>query len=219
MKLFGKVIAFIARFLLYRDCQKLKAELVRIYSEYGQSMKQDISPRFSDFLIVAEDRRFSTHSGIDVIAVIRAIWKYLLYRQLSGASTIQQQLVRTIQRRYERSFRRKIREMMLACVVSEVMEKYEILDSYLHVAYFGWRMNGLDQACGRLGINIAHPTPQQAATVVARLKYPEPEIPSPKRLQQIANRTQYLLNLVLKKQVNRSTILSQGEIADATVQR
>src|SRR5574341_262129 len=142
MKLFGKVIAFIARFLLYRDCQKLKAELVRIYSEYGQSMKQDISPRFSDFFIVAEDRRFSTHSGIDVIAVIRTIWKYLLYRQLSGASTIQQQLVRTIQRRYERSFRRKIREMMLACVVSEVMEKYEILDSYLHVAQFGFKKTG-----------------------------------------------------------------------------
>src|SRR5574341_849643 len=219
MRLFGKVVFLFAQLFLYKDCKKLKVELVQLYSEYDLSIRPKMSPIFSEFLIVAEDRRFFRHSGIDIFAIIRAIYRFLFYRELSGASTIQQQLVRTIQRRYEKSFRRKLREMMLATIVSEVIERHEIPNLYLYIAYLGWRMNGLEQACRRLDIDIALPTPQQAAAIVARLKYPEPEFASPRRLQQITNRTQYLLSLFLATQINKRTILSQAEAADAAIQR
>ena len=63
-----------------------------------------------------------------------------------GASTINQQLVRVLTNRYERTFKRKVKEILLASLVARAIPKTDIPGIYLSVAYFGWRMNGLVQA-------------------------------------------------------------------------
>lgn len=144
-------------------------------------------------LIAAEDRRFYRHIGFDAAAIVRAGWKYMVQRRVSGASTIEQQLVRTIRRRYERTLRRKISEILLAGALQSLASKSEIATLYLRVAYFGWRMNGLRQALARLQISETHISRDEAAYIVALLKYPLPRRPTEARLRLIRRRQQYIV--------------------------
>lgn len=53
-----------------------------------------------NFLISAEDHRFRYHTGVDPIAILRAIYIYIRYGKYQGASTIEQQFIRTVTCRY-----------------------------------------------------------------------------------------------------------------------
>jgi membrane peptidoglycan carboxypeptidase len=70
---------------------------------------------------------------------------------------------------------------------------------YLNVAYYGTGMNGLSQACLKLGITDRETMSiEQAAEIVSMLKYPLPAEPSLKRLEQIKARKEYLIKLYKK---------------------
>lgn len=146
-------------------------------------------------LVTGEDRRHGLHSGFDVRAIARALWRWVTSRRREGASTIEQQLVRVLTGRYERSLVRKIREILLASLVAEAFPKHALPSVYLRVGYYGWRMNGFEQACGRLGLPGASLSLRDAASLVARLKYPEPRTPPPFRTEQIRCREDYLTRL------------------------
>ena len=103
------------------------------------------------------------------------------------------QFVRVLTGRYEKSWRRKADEMALAVLVSSYVPKAELLPLYLSVAYFGWRMNGFVQACGRLNIDPSSCSLQESALMVARLKYPQPRECSAERRRQISKRSEYLI--------------------------
>ena len=156
---------------------------------------QYLSQNLIDTLILAEDKRYLSHLGFDPIAVIRAIWSLLIKHKLQGASTIEQQFIRTITRRYELTLSRKLREILLAFIISASFQKNQIARAYLCVAYFGWHMNGIKQACRRLSVNPETATVAQASQIIARLKYPEPRETSSKRLKQIQDRAAYILEL------------------------
>ena len=89
-----------------------------------------------------------------------------------------------------------MREILLASLVGRVIPKADVAGAYLFVAFFGWRMNGIREACSRLGFNVASLTPLQAAAVVARLRYPEQPTMSDDRAHQIAMRARRILRLV-----------------------
>ncbi len=146
-----------------------------------------------DALIVAEDHRFYQHPGVDIIAILRAIWSILFRRRIQGASTIEQQLVRTITKRYDLSILRKIREMYLSLMLSSMFPKERIARNYLSVAYFGWKMNGIGQVGLRLGFDLTNVSKRDAASAIARIRYPEPNNGSITRQAQIHNRTNYIL--------------------------
>jgi len=148
--------------------------------------------------ILAEDRRFFDHFGFDCRGIARALYMYLKGGRLSGASTIDQQLVRTLRARYERSLSRKISEIMLSIALQRHFSKSQILQCYLEVAYFGWRMNGYRQAIKRLGMVERDLTLKQASQITAMLKYPLPRKPSDFRLQQIEVRQRYIQKIVSK---------------------
>jgi len=93
--------------------------------------------------------------------------------------------VRTLSKRYERTIRRKIREILLASLVELQVPKVDIAGLYLSISYFGSRMNGIEQAASRTGLTMKVLTPRQAASLVARLKYPEREDAKEMRLRQI----------------------------------
>lgn len=193
----GGITAVIGRRIVRDIWSGLERDLRIMYLRY-LTLKHLIPPVLPAMLIIAEDRRFYRHHGLDPIAIGRAAYCLAARRQVTGASTIEQQLIRTVTRRYERNARRKIREILLACSVEKVIPKRDIPGVYLSVAYFGWQMTGIQQACRRLGIELAKMTPVQAASIVARLKYPEQEVMTPRRAQQITRRTAYLLRRVAK---------------------
>lgn len=144
-------------------------------------------------LILGEDHRLAWHPGVDPLALCRAAWRTYGRRRREGGSTLAMQLVRVLTGRFDRSWRRKFDEMALAILVTRHVPKAELPALYLSVGYYGWRMNGLAQACRRLGIDPACCSLHESATLVARLKYPQPRGYSAARWQQIANRSEYLM--------------------------
>ncbi|MGA7104599.1 MAG: PBP1A family penicillin-binding protein, partial [Candidatus Deferrimicrobiaceae bacterium] len=89
-------------------------------------------------VLAAEDSRFYTHFGIDIIGVGRALRENLRrMRIVQGGSTITQQLAKNFFLTPKRSFWRKIREAELAILIELRFSKEEILEAYLNKIYFG----------------------------------------------------------------------------------
>ena len=101
------------------------------------SIKIELPFQFLSSLIVAEDHRNALHPGIDPIAIIRAIYIWLRFGQIQGASTIEQQFVRTVSGRHEKKISRKIREQIIAVAVSRRRSKFQIATAYLSIAFYG----------------------------------------------------------------------------------
>lgn len=198
MRLFGQFVSILGPIILPTSWDELRKALEVAYAKYRTSLKSQMNSVFVCTLVAGEDKRFYRHAGIDLLATMRALWQIATRQTWSGGSTIEQQLVRTLTHRYERSLRRKVREMMLATLVETVIPKLDIPGVYLSLAYFGWRMNGIEQAAKRLGISTRNATFEQAAALIARLKYPEPRIASQRRARQITDRSEYLLKVVEK---------------------
>lgn len=110
-----------------------------------------ISPLLVNATIATEDSRFYTNPGFDPIGIARAIVQAAQEREfVSGASTITQQLVRALllseDERTERTFRRKVREIILAAEISRTYSKQEILELYLNEIYYGNLAYGIEAA-------------------------------------------------------------------------
>lgn len=142
-------------------------------------------------LVIAEDRRLFFHHGVDTRGLTRAFLLYLRTGEIQGASTITQQLVRVLTHDYRRSWRRKAKEMCLACALDRVVSKESQATLYLRIAYYGWRMTGCAQAKRHLGYTSPL-NPHAAANIVARLRYPEPNHSSPAQLERIRRRARYI---------------------------
>jgi membrane carboxypeptidase/penicillin-binding protein len=100
-----------------------------------------------DAFIAAEDASFWTHSGIDPMGIFRAVVRNLAKgKKAQGASTITQQVARNFLLTREKTFTRKIKEMILAQRVEEVFEKEHILYLYLNQTYLGSGAYGVEAA-------------------------------------------------------------------------
>lgn len=195
MKLWSRALSTILLFLSRRLSSKFRWQYETLSIMVNSCNHQTISRNIINALIVAEDRRYPTHSGFDLHAVGRALWSIAAKQKLQGASTIEQQFVRTVTHRHEVTLARKLREIALAIALSGAFPKDQIARAYLSVAYFGWQMNGIDEACHRLSIDSKTATPAEAAEIVARLKYPEPHSANARRVAQIKSRVNYILQL------------------------
>ncbi|MCK9265543.1 transglycosylase domain-containing protein [bacterium] len=111
-----------------------------------QRMKIDLTV-FKKNLIFIEDRGFYKHKGISIKAIARAILGIIGKKRRSGGSTITQQLVRTLFiKEMNKTFRRKIVEIILALWFEKVCSKEEILEIYLSSVRFENRVNGITEA-------------------------------------------------------------------------
>ena len=159
----------------------------------GQNTKIPIPSKLIHAIIAAEDRRFWRHRGVDFLSIIRAVWRYLQRGTISGASTIEQQLVRTLRQRYELSLSRKLSEMYIATAISRQFEKMVLAEVYCRVAYLGWQARGVEQAARRLGVNLTSLSDKEAATIAAMLKLPMPKYPSARYRTRLGERVDYVL--------------------------
>lgn len=106
----------------------------------------DVAPEAIAALVAAEDARFFRHPGVDPLAIARAFGQLLEQRRIvSGASTITQQLARTLVRR-PRTLVGKIKEMALAIRLERSLSKDQILEQYLSRVAFGTAVRGIDAA-------------------------------------------------------------------------
>lgn len=189
------VIAAIAARLLSKQWNDLQKKLFFQYTRLLNEQEYVPSVLLQRLLISGEDHRFFKHPGFDVIAICRAVWRCVFWGVREGASTIEQQLVRVLTGHYELTVGRKCKEILLATLVTRVVPKSDVPALYLQIAYFGWRMNGFRQACIRLNLRPEVISIQDAALMIARLKYPEPRIAPPQRLVQIFRRHDHLIRL------------------------
>jgi penicillin-binding protein 1A len=99
-------------------------------------------------VIAVEDARFFEHPGLDVIGILRAAWTNLRHggKKMEGASTITQQLARSLFLSSERTIDRKVRELILAYKMELVLSKEQILELYLNQIYLGQGAYGLAAA-------------------------------------------------------------------------
>ncbi|MBP0943070.1 transglycosylase domain-containing protein [Pseudomonas alliivorans] len=142
-------------------------------------------------LVVAEDKRFWSHPGFDILAILRSI-AFTAAGRSQGGSTVIQQLVRIITGRYERTIRRKVEEIFVAYHVSKALDRSIFLRVYLSMAYYGAGMEGFDRFIDKK--MLFHIGDLDLATMaVARLKYPEPSRVSERRFDQIRRREAYLV--------------------------
>src|SRR6266403_29557 len=89
-------------------------------------------------VLLAEDRRFWTHPGIDLLAVGRALHVNFRRGELrEGGSTITQQLARTLFLDTRRTWGRKAREAFIALLLEVRYSKPRILEAYVNSVYLG----------------------------------------------------------------------------------
>ncbi len=112
---------------------------------------EKISPYLVAATIATEDKEYYQHPGFDPIAISRAMWQNYTSGEIeSGASTITQQLARTLlfspEERYEQSIQRKTREIVLAAEITRKYSKDEILEMYLNENNYGNLAYGVEAA-------------------------------------------------------------------------
>jgi penicillin-binding protein 2A len=124
------------------------AEVAKLYRENRESVKiQDVPEKLKQAFIATEDRRFESHSGIDLYAIGRALVTDILHRSAKeGGSTITQQLAKNVFLNSNKTAFRKVSEVAIAMELERQYTKDEILEKYLNRIFFGSRAYGVKAA-------------------------------------------------------------------------
>ena len=115
---------------------------------YGQSIQfSDLPENLINAVIVTEDKSFFSHPGVDFKGVIRAAYTNIKKRRIvQGGSTITQQLAKNLFLTPERSFTRKLHELILSFWLEMRFSKEQILSIYLNRVYLGSGTYGVQAA-------------------------------------------------------------------------
>lgn len=139
-------------------------ETTRIYARDGQTLLyelfadgqrtvvplSDVPAALKQATVATEDADFYDHPGVDLRAIVRALWLNRSGDIRSGASTITQQLARNIlmtaDERNQRTLDRKAREAILAFEINRRFSKEQILGFYLNEVFYGNQAYGIEAA-------------------------------------------------------------------------
>lgn len=112
------------------------------------NLSAEVIPQLlKDALVIAEDRQFFEHNGVDFIAVGRAIVKNAEADSIvQGGSTITQQLARNLYLDQEKTYNRKLTELLYSLQLEQQFSKDEILAMYINAIYFGNGTYGIEAA-------------------------------------------------------------------------
>lgn len=127
-----------------------------------------------DAVVAIEDQQFYNHHGINVAAIIRAaIVDLRAGAKVQGGSTITQQLAKNVFLTHEKTFTRKLREVLWAVQIERKYSKEEILEAYLNEIYWGPGVYGV-QAASRYYFNkdVSELTLSESALLAALIRNP-----------------------------------------------
>lgn len=123
------------------------------YLSYCNGKKQsyvklnDISSHLIDAFLSIEDKRFYEHHGIDIIRMGGALFKNIKNKGITeGASTITQQYVKNLYLSNEKTWKRKLSEILIAMNLEKNYTKDQILEGYLNSIYFDHGIYGVEDA-------------------------------------------------------------------------
>ncbi len=182
-----------------------------IYKEQRIEIPFDqISPHLIKAVLSVEDQRFYQHNGIDAVRIAAAFHRNVREgRRAEGGSTITQQLARQTFLSRDKTYRRKVKEVILAGYLENLYSKDDILELYLNKVYFGDGLYGVEAASrGYFGKPASDLTLDEAALLAGLIKSPSSYAPTVNLDRAIARR-----NLVLQ------TMVSSGAIDEATAER
>ncbi len=166
-----------------------------------------IPPYLRDALVATEDRKFYKHSGVDVKGIARAIIKDIKAGKfVEGASTLTQQLAKTLFLTPRKTIVRKIKEAILAFQLERRYTKDEILELYLNQVYFGSGAYGVASAASIFfGKSVQDLSLAESALIAGMPK-------SPSRYSPLVNKELALKrrNIVLK-QMRDTNIISADD--------
>lgn len=122
--------------------------LYKIYKNQNRTIIKlnDIPLFVRQATLAAEDAEFYNHLGFSVRGIARALIKNIKKGELSGGSTITQQLVKNALLTPEKTLSRKIRELILAVQVEIIYSKDQILEMYLNEVSYGGTAYGIQEA-------------------------------------------------------------------------
>ncbi len=134
----------------------------RVYSSDGLLLKSffleerifipidRVPDKIKEAFISSEDKKFYDHYGIDILAIFRAFFtnvlSYFNDKRVVGASTITQQVVKNLLLSNELTYKRKIKEILLAIRIENILSKEQILELYLNDIYLGFGSYGIGTA-------------------------------------------------------------------------
>jgi len=174
----------------------------RLISEYAAEQRsfvplESVPKIVINSFLVAEDKNFYNHIGIDFTGIIRAAKRNLnnLGGRPEGASTITQQVAKNFFLSREVSYKRKIKEILLALRIEQILDKNRILELYLNQIYLGFRSYGIAAASlNYFNKSLNELNISEAAFLAALPKAPNNYHPIRKKKSAIARR-----NWVIKR--------------------
>ena len=181
---------------------------------YGQSIQYgDLPKNLINAVIVTEDKRFFFHPGVDLKGIARAAYVNLKARRIiQGGSTITQQLAKNLFLTPERSFTRKLHELILSFWLEMRFSKEQLLSIYLNRVYLGSGTYGVQAASEKyFNKKVEELNLYECALIASLLKAPSKYNPiSNKKLSR--ERTAKVLenmrrnNLISKKKVDEAKL-------------
>ncbi len=185
-------------FTLYRE-QRIEVPLKRI------------SPHLVRAIVAVEDQRFYDHDGIDLVRVAGAAFNNVRKgSRAQGGSTLTQQLARNSFLTPEKTYTRKIKELVLARRIEAEYSKAQILEMYLNKVYFGAGLYGAEAAAlGYFGMPAADLSLAQAALLAGLVKSPTAYAPTVNLARATSRRN--LVLLVMRD----SGIITKAQHAEA----
>ena len=184
---------------------------LRIYSSEGQLIGEfgeerrsvvridQVPPVLRDAILAAEDSRFFEHSGVDFVGIARAaVTNFVSGGRDQGASTITMQVARNFFLSSEKTYTRKIYEILIALRIEEALTKDQILEAYVNQIFLGKRAYGFASAAQvYFGKSLSKLTAAEAAMLAGLPKAPSLFNPlvNPKRATE---RQQYILRRMLE---------------------
>jgi penicillin-binding protein 1A len=167
----------------------------------------EVSPHLIHALTSIEDQRFFDHHGFDTARIVSAALANIRHRRAAqGASTLTQQLARQSFLTPDKTWKRKIQELILAGQIERLYTKEEILELYLNKVYFGDGLYGVEAASrGYLNKHASQLTVADAALLAGLVKSPSSYAPTVSMERAVARRNRVLQAMLENNVIDRPT--------------
>jgi membrane carboxypeptidase/penicillin-binding protein len=166
-----------------------------------------VSKNIINAILAVEDQRFYEHGGVDIVRVLGAAVNNLrVGRATQGGSTLTQQLARQSFLSTDRTYRRKLKEVIVAARLEHEFSKDEILQLYLNKVYFGDGLYGVEAASlGYFGKRASELDVAEAALLAGLVKSPSTYAPTVSLERAVARRNVVLQQMRDARAIDRPT--------------
>jgi len=168
----------------------------------------EVSPNLKNAILAIEDQRFYDHNGFDAIRIGSAVLANIRRGRLAqGGSTITQQLARQSFLTPDKTYRRKVQELILAGRIERLYAKDQILEMYLNKVYFGDGLYGVEAASrGYFGRHASELSVPEAALLAGLVKSPSSYAPTVSMERAVARRNVVLQAMADAGNIDRTTL-------------